>query len=181
MKHYKTYTFTRADKNWSRASESWILLALLGKSLQKLMSCPVLYNCFSSKKLHQTPVFHFISGRGMFLCVSMQSLLYFLLSSLLCMVLRVTVKCPIMKTSKLWTPSINTFSQTHLYVLHWEKTSEMWTSLMWTLLPWSQGVHVSDISMLYNDISSKMWIPIVNTVPFVSFTMRTDLWDVNIP
>ena len=40
MKYYKTYNFSRASESWSRASENWISLALRGKSLQKLMSCP---------------------------------------------------------------------------------------------------------------------------------------------
>ena len=35
--------FWRAGESWSRASENWISLALLGKSPQKLMSCPDLY------------------------------------------------------------------------------------------------------------------------------------------
>ena len=41
MKYYKTYNFSRASESWSRASKNWISLALRGKSLQKLTSCPV--------------------------------------------------------------------------------------------------------------------------------------------
>ena len=43
MKYYKTYNFSRASESLSRASENWISLALRGKSLQKLMSCPEMF------------------------------------------------------------------------------------------------------------------------------------------
>ena len=42
MKYYKTYNFSRASESWRWASENWISLALRGKLLQKLTSCPVL-------------------------------------------------------------------------------------------------------------------------------------------
>ena len=42
MKYYKIiiYNFSRASESWSRTSENWISLALRGKLLQKLTSCP---------------------------------------------------------------------------------------------------------------------------------------------
>ena len=64
-----------------------------------------------------------------------------------------TVKPLIVNTPEMWKlPNVNTISRSHLYLLHYEKNSEIWAPPTCTLLPWSKGVHLFKFSLYLRGI-----------------------------